>query len=578
MVTTSAQATTNQGTSFDELDLLFKGDDINNNAASVDELEALFGAPVQPQGQAGQPAVEPEPNLGFFDKVNQSFGKRVSSMGDTLSSFAQGVQEDGFAAPAELGRDPTKTRASDVVLQVGGDALGFLFDTVGAGVSEGAEKLWSVLPEAVTSTISEEAKEAGTAFLNSDAGKQALMAWNAGGDVLEEYKKTNPVEYKSLAGLINVASGAGLVKAMGNASRKVGQNFRLRDLGNRQITAPLKGRDADVFSIVSDTSRAGRTRSLESTTSGGTMSSSQRLLLPDEENMLDAAVKVKGLNSAKPFQENYNLIKNKIVALGTNIESKLSKVKGSIPVPEIRQTIRANLQKVIKENPAVFGSKTKTQLKIFGDMEAQLLKIIDDNGTTALGLHRSRQAFDAYYEKLAAEAHKQGTSMPSGVVESYRSIRKSMNGLVDSMDPDTKALRMEQSGLIQAKQNMIPKVLSQAQDPLGRYFQAIGLADPKTGQAIVGNIPFKLGAIAISPAYFAGKQFQKIWRSAPIQTPKGRAAYTLRYLMDMTKKGVNELKDPVLKNQIRSDIILINSMIQELNREAAEEKKAGAKP
>lgn len=509
-------------------------------------------------------------NLSFLEKTAQDYQQRKQAIGETISDFE-------FDRPSDVMTKPVTAdylSVEDAVTQVLGQSAGFAFDVASNVIEEGAEALWSVLPDSFTSSISDTAKEYVTGLANTDIGKAVIRAIEQGGEELDRIQQKYPQEYKTLASALNLGAASNRLRAP-SSGLQIENGVRLQR-GNRNFVDPLKGRDNDVFQVIKDDSKAARDKAVGSTTAPGILGTQQRLLTPDEEPVLDAVKKISKVNSANTMQQNLNLIQERANSLGKAIEAQLTRSQGEVSVDNIRLNINNKLNEVIQANPGIFKLSNPTQmrtaLKEANNMTAQAFRYIDEYGSSAIGLHKARQAFDAYYKKIADRAFSDGTRLPATIEESYKLIRNSLNEAVDSLSPGTRALRQEQSNLITAIKNIEPKAAKEAAGPFGRMLQALGLGEARTPLAVAANLPVTAALVAVSPLYFGTQKFKQFWRSAPIQNAQGRAAYTLRDLKRQYAAKIKSIRDPEVRRQINSDLKVLTSIIYTLEQEAEQQQ------
>ena len=531
----------------------------NMDAAAFDALAVKAGK--TPPTDPSEPDME---GLSLSEEIAKAYNIRRLSMSDTIEDYmASSDLKVGEQVPDNY------LDGTGAITQVLGDTIGFGFDMMGAAIESGVEAGMRMLPESFRGALSDSAKEAMASLANTPIGQEIVRAMDEGGKALEDVKAKYPQEYKTLSSSLNLAAGANRFWRP-----KVGPDpirpLESGPLGQRDITEKLKGRDKDVFNLVMDESQEATLKATRNTTSGGILGTNERLMTASEEGMVDSVSKIKGVNPALPIQDNINLVQAQERKLNTAIEVRLGKSGQEVPSGAINAAMREKLNEAVNANPGIYRTGTKLDKAARRQGEkfmAQASAFLDEHGTTPLGIHKARKEFDKFYADQAQKSWGKGERTPVSTTESYRAIRDAMNEIVDLVEPDTKTLRTEQSNLIGATQNMMPKAAQQADTAFGRLYQDFGLSDASTPSGVKANLLPKVGVFALSPIYFAGKKFQSIWKSAPIQTEAGRAAYVMR---DLHKKAIEQMKkekDPETRKQIAADLKVLMSSISALESE-----------
>jgi len=162
-------------------DQFAKGGTVKTGSTSPEALRAEIegNAPIQ-----GDPSDIPvDAKVSFFDRVKDSLTKRGAKLDETLSRDAFG---DDALHPALKGLD------------ILGQGAGFATDILGDAVETAVD----ALPE----PVKEAGKAAGLAILNTEPGKAALSALEAGAEAWEGFKASNPDTARAVEGVVNVAS------------------------------------------------------------------------------------------------------------------------------------------------------------------------------------------------------------------------------------------------------------------------------------------------------------------------------------------------------------------------------------
>jgi len=538
-------------------------------------------------GPKREPVIPDEPDswnrvldriMGIGTGIKQAHGERVQQASDAMTAGAalqQGDYDQGITQVEELTR-------------IGGNAVGFAGDIIWETVTGIAQTGWTLLPQSFRADISRETREAAEALANTSVGKGIVSAIEQGGDALAWAKENHPKEYDTLSQAINLGAASKLLTKKVGPGKDLATEMPLKpktgrvtpqerlaaaEAGNRQPGQTLKGRDADVWKIIKDDSPKGREAAVRNMTDGGMgFIPKQRVLTAEEIALLDTVKKVPNISSAQNWQHNYNAISKKSKTIGNEIDTKLKALANTTEVTplDVQRRLNDSLNKLANDLPAITGTPSTTlkgTMKKFEDMSNQALRYLDTTGYNVHGLYKARQEFDNLYKKLAEQAYAEGSAMPAANKEIYKSIRTTLNSMVDELDNGaTKDLRLEQSRLITAADRVLPKAAKEAEGSLGRMYQRLGLVDASTPYGVAQNLVYKAALIGLSPLYFSGRAFQKVWKSAPIQTPKGRAAYTIRNMASEATKAMKEL-GPEARKEMALDIKVAVTLANQLEEQ-----------
>lgn len=562
----------------------------------------------------------------FLDKVSAAATKRGQEISETFSDYVTAPSGD----ITQTWESYEKTRAPDTLealTQVAGNIVGFGFDVAVAGLTETAENLWQLAPENFRNDVASEVKEAAQAVANTTVGKAIINAAQVSSEELKKYEEAYPQEYKTLASGLNIAALGRAPKYALNEITKLspstevtvtrrslkdfegvpleGEFVPRQTLGpvrtpptGQQTTKPmtwreftsrkqgdrLSGRDKDIWAVLQDESTPAVRRAIEEGryTPPSFLGTESRLLSFDEELQLAAVKKIKDFGTLDTYRQNYKAIQTQLNKVSRDIEEGLSSVKGDYTWPEIDAAFQQTLTNV--------SSKFKTEfmqqqtLANFEKMTFKAKELLDEFGTSALGVHKARVAFSRYYNKYRNSFEQEGVSQQVAEIN-FKAIYRQMNDMVDALDGGvTRQKRLEQSGLIQAGAVVLGKAEKQDTTAIGRMLQSIGITSHgKTSSgkfaALRGDIPL----LMVSPFYLLLKPVRRATtQSKPVREGVQAAAYTaravkrdpkqayklvaeeLKALRALGASAIKELKDKETQKALIADTKTITLLIKSL--------------
>ena len=564
-----------------------KSENIDTVSTNVDSSDDKLRELLRKQYPV-EPTVETsvEQDFTFLDKVKEARQLRSESVGQTISDYAVS-RELEKASPLRdsmfLENNRTTLPLTGATTQILGDTVGFAGDIISAGITESTENVVELLPEAFKASVSEGAKKLATKVVNTGPGRFVLEAFGMGGRALEIAKEKYPQEYKTLAGTINTAlwqnqlvpNTGKLVKSSGlennlweytKPSSKKSSGISLKNVGQRNVLKPVRGRDQDVFSVIEDTSKEAQLKAVDNTTSKpGILGKQERLLTPEERALVDEAKLISGLKSTSTMQHNFNLVRDKGEALKKNIKAKLKKNNISVDIENVKSKITEKLNTLQSRNAELFNVKQLKNLEMFEHLAAKVLADLDRYGHTAAGAHKARVNLDSSFQSLKQVDEKFKDADKEAINAAYTQLRLALNETVDEAIPDVAPLRAQYSRLITIKENIRPKVVGEQSGPLGRLFQRWGVGgETQTFAGKAANILLKGPAMVASPFLMAGSKFKDLAKNAPVQTVKGKTIYIMRDVIQEAKRGASKIKDPQELRRLNADIKIVQSLLNNL--------------
>lgn len=496
----------------------------------------------------------------FFDKVVEAAKSRGQEISETASQYMKGG--DPNALQQNWG-DYNKTRAPDTLealTQIAGNIVGFAWDIPVAGFTESVENLWQLAPETFRNDVSFEVKQAAKEVAKTTIGKAIVNAAQTSQEELQRYAESYPQEYKTLAAGLNIATLGFSGKIVSNTIKKPSPRTDIvaptkkplegefisgsplgpdvaeptkttwKDFVTRREGDRLSGRDKDLWTIIEDDSEEAIKRAIEQGkyTKPGVTGTETRLLTPEEEIQLASVKKIKNFGSLDTYRQNYSAIREQLTNVTQKIEDTLSNVKGDYTWPEID----ANLQQALTGLSNRYKTEYLKQpaLQNFEQMAFKAKELIDKNGTSALGIHKSRVEFSRFYNKYKQSFEQEGISQQVAELN-FKAIYRQLNNMVDSLDNGvTRSMRTEQSGLIMAGETVLGKAVSQDRTAIGRFLQSIGITSHgKTSAGKYASIRSDIPLLLVSPFYFLAKPIRKATtKSKPFREGVQEATYAAR--------------------------------------------------
>ena len=529
--------------------------------------------PSPPQVASETPVAD---DLSLMDRWSASTAARGSSLADTMANVTGLEQEQqeilkGSPLSVEEAHKVSPSPAQ-AVWQIGSDVAGLGFDYLADTVVEGVTEGFQLLPNAVEGYT----KEQFGALVESPVGQGGLAAWQRGTDAWDAFAAKYPQEARTLSKGLDLT-------AAGKVNQKVKFPIELTPLradkvGNRNILAAPKGKDKDVYNIVTPdlTKQQQIDKIKRGEVSDPTGLGRNQNAIPSQEEwaVVDAVGKLK-VNGAQTMQTNSNVILNEVNRLADITINKTKAVKGGADYDQVMATIRENIRKVAADNPAVFGKNGKKSQKIVDDVVAQFEKFMDESGNNSFeGLLAARQQLDNYLIneiKLGTFGNARKASVASSA---HRAIRDTVNGVVEQGVPGTKDLLREQSLLLRGLEGVAGKAADESQGALGRLLQRINMHNPTTPLAQMSTLMSPLvwaGAVAVSPFVLAGQAARQLKRSNLVTRGMGNVQYGIRDVIQESTKALKMIKDPDVRKQIQSDIKVMATLLHTLPNGGEEE-------
>ena len=550
------------------------------------------------EGLGNDPAPSSTPvadDLSIFERWGNSVERRGSSLADTVGNYTGQAAEhralmgEEWSPEKQAMNEPT---LGDGLWQVGGDALGLVWDGMADAVVEAGTEGFSLLPNSMQSS----ANEAFNALMQTEYGQAGINAVVAGGAAWDSFAETYPQHARTISKGLDLLPGAKQLtrKAGSKVFKKVAipptqQPLRWEAVGKRKILSPAKGRDKDVFNIIAPmetpASKAAKIKQGLVTGPEG-IAGSQRVIPDEYQWRVVDEVKKSGVNPKKTMTTNANILVESIDDLNQKA-IKITRGKGAADLDAIDANINSKIEAMRAEQPLVFGKAGHKGAAIQEDMLAQWEHFLDANGNSYEGLLMSRMQFDNYVLNNVMIGTFGKGKKNTIATNIHKSIRNTVNQMVEDGVPGTKSNLKSQSLRLDALDNVAAKGALEAETSLGRGLQNTGIhgvSTPLSGVQTATSpkiLAAGLGALAVSPFVFMyNKTLAPFIYGNQARQLQGTIGYTLRDLhREMAKVG-KRMKNPEELAQHNADMrviaVLIHTQAKEEKKAEAAAKKAGA--
>lgn len=517
------------------------------------ETPDAAGLPITPEGAT------PEESPGFIERVRADLAER-------------GRMLDEIQAAEEAGEQPL----SESLLQVAGKVMaGSVLDVIGEGVVSAIGGLSAITPDEIEDPIVQGAVRLGTAFLETDLGKEGLEAAEKGFAAYNEFSAENPRAARNIESVVDI----GLLLAPIKGKPKVKAQPTFADKLATRVTAAgeaqtLRQKSAFVDDLVrpQQTKKVREAEILRSTEEGALATRTTELSTA-ERAMADEVGKIAEVGSDKTLLGNLNAIQTANRAEANSLVNLLAKNPVIIPKREFGTALDQAVIR-LRENPALVGDAAKTATSVVEKMK----KLVAANPGTASGLLQARKELDAFIGSQRPKVFDPATE--SALSIAVREVRQTTNDFIDSKatSVDVKNSLQKQSNLFRAVENIGPKAADEAGNSILRLFQrvaratdlgtsfsqkiALGLGLVGGGTALAFNAssvaPFLVGAAIPAGALFgAGKL------AASATTKKAIGS-----LLRQADKAIRTTKDEALLAQLRADRGTVAEIFKQLKTEA----------
>ena len=557
----------------------------SNNTFNDLQSQALAGNSTVPLA----PIVKTPVDLSIMDRFGMSTAKRASSVAETMANAtglsadtavmaAGGNLEDGrsdmareaeYLTPAEGSLvNPTLT---DTAWQLGGDALGLVWDWGADALVETGQEGFQLLPV----SMQESAKEKFGEFVNSPVGAQGVAAMKSGVDAWNAFSARFPQEARTLSKGFDFVPGGKQLARLRIPTELT--PLRMEKVGFRQVLRSPTGQDKDIYNMIvpEQTKQQKLLQVQEGRVTEPQGLTRQQTLVPStrEWEIVDEFKTVAGLSANKTMVQNSTLVLDKVSKLNDQAIKLTYGSKGGVEFNTLLTMLRQEIDAVIPNKPMLFGANGTKSSGLIDDMLSQLDNILAKNGTTWGGVLKSRQDFD----NLLLNNFKIGTfgtGRKAGAAQEIHTIlRNAMNKMVTENVPKTKELLRRQNLLLDGGKHLNLKAAEEASGALGRLFQTFNIHAPTTPLSLLGTATSALvvgGMLAISPAVFLGKGVRGVLQLPSIAAKRGAIKTGLRQVIQESQKMLKMIKDKNLREQMQIDIKVLATLVHTLSDDKTE--------
>lgn len=211
-------------------------------------------------------------------------------------------------------------------------------------------------------------------------------------------------------------------------------------------------------------------------------------LSPSEKAAADAVEGVPEVKPTNTLRENYRAIDTANSTKATLLKSKLQEDDFIVNKDSVNTSLDAIKQKVA-ESPSLVGDAGKAVQRMVTKAK-QLLSNADNLGSS---LMQVRKDFDTWMESQKSGVFEKDTPLANGA----KLVRNVFNEVIDKERPALKALRLEQSSLFDAAENLAGKAAREAETAVGRFIDKVkGTASMKglIGADIFTRLPATIQA------------------------------------------------------------------------------------
>lgn len=509
-------------------------------------------------GAAGLP-IQPEESPGFIERVRADLAER-------------GRMLDEIQAAEEAGEQPL----SESLFQVAGKVMaGSVLDVIGEGVVSAIGGLSAITPDEIEDPIVQGAVRLGTAFLETDLGKEGLEAAEKGFAAYNEFSAENPRAARNIESVVDI--GLLLAPVKGKPKVKAQPTFADK-LATRVTVAGEAQTLRQKSTFVDDLVRPKQTKKVREeeilrSTEEGALATRTTELSTAERAMADEVGKIAEVGSDKTLLGNLNVIQTANRAEAKSLVAALRKNDVDIPASEITASLDDAIA-TLRADPLLIEGPEKIALNLAERMKT----LAAEQPATASGLLQARKNFDDLVRESKPKAFD--PAVENSISAAVREVRQSVNDLIDSKVTDVavKESLRKQSNLFRAIENIGPKAADEAGNSILRLFQrvaratdlgtsftqkiALGLGLVGGGTALAFNAssvaPFLVGAAIPAGALFGAG---KLATSATTKKAIGS-------LLRQADTAIKTTKDKALLTQLRADRGAVAEIFERLQTEA----------
>jgi len=268
---------------------------------------------------------------------------------------------------------------------------------------------------------------------------------------IDPYQEERGLEEAFIPGMEMAALFSGVGRAAARNVPKIGSKELAKIAENRSRTSFIR----DLVQLYP--SKKNKMKMVENTEVVGRTKKFVRNLTDDQKRAAQALADTPEIKPGILNQEAYNIADKEISRLGNELTKIYEFNNVPISQGEIEKTIEKSLRILKARKPRMRRAGKRME-----DLKEDALSIISqdsrkDTGTTLADLYKSRKGFDAEYGDYKNIANQMASETSTADEEIWRTIRASMNALIDAKSPNQKAFKMRQKqrGLYIARDDIL---------------------------------------------------------------------------------------------------------------------------
>lgn len=522
--------------------------------------------------------VEAEDREAAIAKVQAHLGEQASATpeDDEAGFFERsGVSERWEDVKAAVARqstpDPnmpgfTQQNVGETAVQIGGAAVGAVFDLVGEALATGASIGWDALPDWLTTPTQDVATKGAILLANTAAGQAGLEAASKGMAKWKQFEQDDPVTAANLSSVFNIATlAAPVARGSGGAAAKqvpgvdVGPPPAVPKLGDSLRASAQATEQARRDRLLDDLVRPHETLRERTENVGRITEVGRRVKqktverTPQQEASYEALSRIPGLSSSNTLQGNYTIMQNAVRNKARLLERSLR--DDVYDADDFDRTFELGLAEDLATNSLLVGDAGKVAQRVVAHAET----IIDGQPKTLSGLLRARKELDQWARNQRGPDILDPEKTTAQAV-AVQSVRRQINEFIIDRKPNARIRESLdfQHNVLNAMDTLAPRAAREADNAILRAYQtAIKILPARDKAVALGAILFGVGGLGaaqmfmpfIKTAAIAGGLSWTGYRA--VTSPKLRRG--LGELADALETGIKAGSDPKVIQQLRLD-------------------------
>jgi len=480
-------------------DAIPQDDVVVNNSTASEEWETTY---------VDNETINTPGDKSLIDRFQESFYKRSNEVQKSREQFAS----------KEI------TLPEHILHSYGKGGAGMVLDFAGDIVVEGIEEAWDglnhlengirwLMPQGMVEEIDgfdrKIADKLTAWWENSPAAEAGRRAISGGVKKYQAWKKENPREATNLESVVDIglvfAPVDKIIPWKGKTDKTILKKASEREfhLAGKQ---KMRNKYDKLWEQLNGKNSINETNIGKVTVEG--LGRIQTINYSSWERELMDTLFANGVKKNSSPTKNSQAMSDAITKWSARLREQITKAGGgskeTIPWSEVKQTLKQNIDDLIKSNPIFAEASQQSTIK--NNLE-RLLKIIDDSEFKGnpLGVFQLRQAYDDFVNNTAKAGKLDASVNITAMDESVRVLRTTLNDIVATKLPNTpvKESLRTQSLLYQARSLILPAVQMDAKKTIQRVAKnlsnAIGLKMDYNRMMAVA-----FGTSAYSAAYLNG--------------------------------------------------------------------------